>query len=231
MNGVENKMTDTGTPDPKTSVANGSSKRTIANRLNAQKSTGPKTVRGKNNSKRNALKHGLLSKEILASSDTEAVGEYESLLAELRTTFAPADAVEEMLVESMAVARWRLARTLRFDLRERLRAIKVAGERLPEYTQEPAYYDRLLDLPREDPKLAMIEIHKGLNILHHCFEQMNKDSYLDECSLDLLKSMPGAWAPQAHVICGGCLQSAAICVSQRQIRKGCWLDRREPRAA
>jgi hypothetical protein len=37
-----------------------------ANRRNAQKSTGPKTPDGRAVSKMNALKHGILSKEVLA---------------------------------------------------------------------------------------------------------------------------------------------------------------------
>ena len=37
------------------------SKRTAANRRNAQMSTGPRTEEGKSRSRRNAVKHGILS--------------------------------------------------------------------------------------------------------------------------------------------------------------------------
>ena len=40
-------------------------KQLAANRRNAQKSTGPKTPEGRAVSKMNALKHGILSKEVL----------------------------------------------------------------------------------------------------------------------------------------------------------------------
>jgi hypothetical protein len=40
-----------------------------ANRLNALKATGPKTTRGKSYSRRNATKHGLLAREIVAAPD------------------------------------------------------------------------------------------------------------------------------------------------------------------
>jgi hypothetical protein len=52
------------------------SKRTVANRLNAQKSTGPKTPEGKRKSSLNAETHGLLSKIILADCDTEGRQEF-----------------------------------------------------------------------------------------------------------------------------------------------------------
>ena len=43
-------------------------KQRAANRRNAQKSTGPKTVNGRAVSKMNALKHGILSKEVVVRS-------------------------------------------------------------------------------------------------------------------------------------------------------------------
>ena len=48
-------------------------KQIAANRKNAKKSTGPKTAKGKARSSRNALKHGLLSRQVvLADEDGEA---------------------------------------------------------------------------------------------------------------------------------------------------------------
>ena len=43
-----------------------------ANRLNALKSTGPKTEAGKASVKLNAMKHGLLSKQVLLPEDSES---------------------------------------------------------------------------------------------------------------------------------------------------------------
>lgn len=42
-----------------------SERKLAANRRNAQRSTGPKTTAGKNNSRRNAIKHGILERKIL----------------------------------------------------------------------------------------------------------------------------------------------------------------------
>jgi hypothetical protein len=47
-------------------------KRMAANRRNAQKSTGPKTPEGKAVVRLNAMKHGLLSREVLLPDEDEA---------------------------------------------------------------------------------------------------------------------------------------------------------------
>jgi len=57
-----------------------------ANRLNAEKSTGPRTADGKRKASQNALKHGLLAQTMVIAG--EDVGEFEfyrdELLGELR---------------------------------------------------------------------------------------------------------------------------------------------------
>jgi hypothetical protein len=53
-----------------------------ANRRNAQKATGPKTAEGKERSRWNAVKHGLLSKR-LALADSESNDAFVRLLASL----------------------------------------------------------------------------------------------------------------------------------------------------
>ena len=88
-----------------------------ANRKNAQKSTGPRTEEGKRNSRWNALKHGLLSREIVVQSGEgkESVEDYQCLLASLRQDLQPVGVLEEMLVEKIAVCYWRLARVSRCE--------------------------------------------------------------------------------------------------------------------
>src|SRR3990172_3062800 len=88
-----------------------------ANRKNALRSTGPRTPQGKNTVRWNALKHGLLAKEIVipAGAGRENAADFHNLLAQLRAHLAPAGVLEEVLVEKIAVCYWRLRRVLRAE--------------------------------------------------------------------------------------------------------------------
>ncbi len=90
-----------------------SDKQADANRRNALKSTGPKTPEGKNAVRLNALKHGLLSQELLLPEEDEAalMGLAERLMADLQ----PEGALETLLVEDIIVAHWRLRRFRRVE--------------------------------------------------------------------------------------------------------------------
>lgn len=94
-----------------------SEKKLAANKLNAQKSTGPRTQKGKARSRWNALKHGLLSKQVVVPLEEgkEKKAAFERLLAELREDLAPQGALEEMMVERIAVCYWRLGRGIRSE--------------------------------------------------------------------------------------------------------------------
>ena len=84
-----------------------------ANRRNALKSTGPATERGKERARLNALRHGMTAKQLVASD--EDFGDFARFNAELRATLAPADAVEEQLVDGIVVSTWRLRRVWRTE--------------------------------------------------------------------------------------------------------------------
>jgi hypothetical protein len=88
-----------------------------ANRRNAQLSTGPKTEQGKSRSRRNALKHGILSSALLINEGegAEDRAEFDELLGGLHRDLAPAGTLEEMLVERIAVCWWRQKRALRCE--------------------------------------------------------------------------------------------------------------------
>ncbi|MBU0686776.1 MAG: hypothetical protein KKB81_02830 [Candidatus Margulisbacteria bacterium] len=90
-----------------------SQKQLEANQQNALQSTGPKTQEGKVVSKYNALKHGLLSKEVLLA------GEDEEVLIEigkrLRTELEPETELEFMLVDRITANTWRLRRVMRVE--------------------------------------------------------------------------------------------------------------------
>jgi hypothetical protein len=84
-----------------------------ANRQNALKSTGPRTPEGKAAASRNAVKHGLLSEEVLLpGEDSEVLRELgENLKAELQ----PLGELENLLIDRIIAAYWRLRRLGRVE--------------------------------------------------------------------------------------------------------------------
>jgi hypothetical protein len=88
-----------------------------ANRRNAQLSTGPKTEEGKSRSRGNALKHGILASAVLVTEGkgAESSAEFEELMEGLLRDRAPIGALEDVLVEKIAVCLWRQKRALRCE--------------------------------------------------------------------------------------------------------------------
>jgi hypothetical protein len=94
-----------------------SEKQVQANRENARKG-GVRTDEGKAIVKYNALKHGLLAKEVVITvgEGAESQQEFDALLADLRDQFDPQGTLEEMLVEKIVVAYWRLRRAHKYEV-------------------------------------------------------------------------------------------------------------------
>ena len=79
-----------------------------ANRLNALKSTGPRTPAGKAVVAHNATKHGLLSRESLVKGESEA--DLVDFGKRLRAQLAPVGELELLLVDRIVSTAWRLRR-------------------------------------------------------------------------------------------------------------------------
>lgn len=94
-----------------------SDRKTKANRRNAQKSTGPRTAAGKQAVRHNALKHGMLAKDVVIEtpSGKESQREFNALLVSLGDDLQPVGFSEETLVEKIAVCMWRARRAIRFE--------------------------------------------------------------------------------------------------------------------
>jgi len=86
------------------------SKRTRANRANAQKSTGPITLPGKRRSARNALTHGLTRKILPDSLDPVANPDFQTLLDLYVADHNPGNQSEFDLLRTLASQQWQLRR-------------------------------------------------------------------------------------------------------------------------
>ena len=80
----------------------------IANRQNAQHSTGPRTATGKKHASLNAFRHGLTSQIIVLPIEDRAY--YASFCKELFADLKPEGAVERLLAQAICDNAWRLER-------------------------------------------------------------------------------------------------------------------------
>src|SRR2546423_7367215 len=92
-----------------------SSQRQIeANRLNAQKSTGPTTPEGRAAVSLNSLKYGLYAETLILPGEDPAA--FEALLDRFDAEYQPATPTEEGFVSQIAMATWRRARIQRMEV-------------------------------------------------------------------------------------------------------------------
>ena len=109
-----------------------SERQIAANRANALHSTGPRTPEGKAAVRNNALRHGLLARDVvLPEEDLDA---FEDLLNQVRADLSPVGPIEELLVDRVVSFMWRLGRSVRaetalFDWRVReLQVSRLAAQ-------------------------------------------------------------------------------------------------------
>ncbi len=85
-----------------------SARKIAANRKNAKKSTGPRSVEGRNVVRRNALRHGLTAETLVVEGDN---AEAFRLMADAHlAAFLPGNHVELELVKTFTIAAWRRQR-------------------------------------------------------------------------------------------------------------------------
>jgi hypothetical protein len=88
-------------------------KQLVANQGNAKRGTGPKTPEGKAVASRNAMKTGLLSRELILPGEKQE--EFDALFNSLCTELRPYGTLETSLVERIAVTMWRQRRLVRAE--------------------------------------------------------------------------------------------------------------------
>lgn len=157
-----------------------------ANRNNARKSTGPKTAEGKAVSKMNAVKHGILSTEVVVRGlrVQEQAEEFKALRARFWESLAPVGPVEELLVERIVTAQWRLRRALMAETGEI--ALSVDGGHRKRSNREPisreVFFSELHDVASEMTKSACVLAYL-IHVMKAVREDVTRDGELTEITL------------------------------------------------
>jgi hypothetical protein len=90
-----------------------SDRQVAANRLNAKRSTGPRTLAGKAKVSVNAVKHGLTGRDVVLPG--ENAEDFDTFRSELLTCLDPQTALESSLAEKIVADAWRLRRAVTFE--------------------------------------------------------------------------------------------------------------------
>ena len=94
-----------------------SARKLESNRANSKKSTGPKTARGKANSRFNAVKHGLCAKRLIFSSQGKLLdADLLQLLQSLQAQYGSDDVRVQLLCDAIVTEYWRQGQSLRFEM-------------------------------------------------------------------------------------------------------------------
>ena len=142
-----------------------SQKQQEANRTNAKRSTGPKTVAGKALSRMNAHKHGLTAETIVIGDEDPRA--FDMLRAELEEEYNPRPGIESELVERLAVLMWRMRRIPIFEAalievrRERIASHKRMDSMIP----NPFKDEERKETPYENTALAFQNSQQTLGTL------------------------------------------------------------------
>jgi hypothetical protein len=120
-----------------------SAAKAVANRANAQASTGPRTPEGKAATRLNAVAHGLTSKSIVLPHESQE--EYDEVHQSLIDAHRPATSHETLLIERVAQAHWRLQRCLNVERAFLENRIDAAREESPDIDPDAAMANLFVD--------------------------------------------------------------------------------------
>jgi hypothetical protein len=116
----------------------------FANRDNARKSSGPKTIEGKQASSRNATRHGLTGAQIVMPGEDATA--YEELCRGLHQSHKPGNEAERLLVDQIAANAWRLLRAQRIEAAVLAKLVEDSDN--PDDALATAFLERPADLTR-----------------------------------------------------------------------------------
>jgi hypothetical protein len=151
-----------------------SANKLAANRRNARKSTGPRTADGKEASRMNAVKHGILSTAVVVRGlrIREHEEEFKALREQCWECLAPVGRIEEMLVDKIVAAQWRLRRALIAETGEIV--LSVDGERQRRTNRGPVPLG-IFSNPLQDGATQMETSSLGLEYLKAVLNLVRRD--------------------------------------------------------
>jgi len=160
-----------------------------ANRKNARRSTGPRTAEGKAATRLNAVKHGILSTEVVVRGlrIQEHEDEFRALRERCWVSLAPIGPMEEMLVDRIVTAQWRLRRALMAETGEIV--LSVDGGLRRRANRDPLPLGIFMD-KRRDAAEQMEKSTQGLDYLRAVIrsvrEDVERDGELTQATYDQL---------------------------------------------
>ena len=159
-----------------------SERQKAANQANARHSTGPKTRKGKAVIRLNALRHGLLTRDVvLPGEDAEG---FEDLWNQVRANLSPVGPIEEFLVDRVVNAMWRLQRLARAEtafFKWRVHGLKADRLAKQVRSYEESFLGRL-SLPTDiTDKASHTEAKEALG---QAVYERDRDEVLIGCALD-----------------------------------------------
>ena len=148
--------------------------KTESNRRNALKSTGPRTLAGLTVSSMNAIKHGILSKDVLVRGTSFKVDAraLAALHQRFREDLQPAGVTEEMLVERIVAAHWRLRRVMRAESATIALGVDGSKKFRDRFNSDEAVEARWQ--VKSDPYDAMLQTSLGNTLLQFWLEEAQR---------------------------------------------------------
>jgi hypothetical protein len=129
----------------------------LANRRNAQHSTGPRSVEGKAVSRFNALKTGIAAKSQVIPGEDPA--ELDQLAAGYHLQFQPATPLERFLVDTLVHAEWQLRRLHQIEAKFWIQVgTPESGEAFESHLQAFARLNRRIDAAERSYYRALHEL-------------------------------------------------------------------------
>jgi hypothetical protein len=134
-------------------------KKLAANRMNAHKSTGPRSPRGKAASSKNSLKHGLLGETPIISG-VESRKQWEGHRDAVLESFEPLDYPHKLLAIQLAVASWNMWRADRCEVEMAKAAVAAAELELKQRIDKPL--DPTTARAKAEQASSVVELLKAL---------------------------------------------------------------------